>query len=462
MKKNKSIAVGKALARALCIALLTVLFALSVTGCGLFDRNHTDDSFAYDGAVSGGYQGTESEWLASLDTPSTRERRLYEDAVRSGAYSGSYFDFLKSLQAGGAEDALALNGALNCVVCIEATFPRTVFAPESVSSGAGVIYSLDTASGDAYIVTNYHVLYSAKHKTLSSNIKLYLYGETTKSKLISATYYGGVMSADVAVLKVTGSALLKETSEHHVTACTVCMADSDSLTVGERVYAIGNPNGEGFSVTGGVASVVSEFISAYAADESTVISLPEIRTDTAVNHGNSGGGLFNAQGELVGIVNARREESGLNGFGYALPVNFVDALVGNLLGNSGRVISPVQNLLSSVNNKFVSKGLGITAYVADSKGVYNETTGKYYIEQKVAIESVEVTSAAYAAGLRRGDTILSIARNGEQIACTDLFSFTNLLLQSEAGDTLTFNVSRSNERLSFQISLQSSHMNVLG
>lgn len=406
--------------------ILAGSMAVITCACSLFDGYSADSSFPYDGAVANGYTGNEVSYMASLDTPSTRERRLYEEAVASGAFEGSYLDFLRKLNSADADDTASVGEAFTSVVCVTASFGFMA------SSGAGVIWSIDKAAGDAYIVTNYHVIYNSR---LSSNISVCLYGERVSARAISATYFGGAMNYDIAILKVTDSDVLKESS---ATAATI--GNSESLTVGERVYAIGNPNGDGFSVTGGIVSVTAENIEIERADGGANVSLPEIRTDAAVNHGNSGGGLFNAAGELVGIVNARTEysEDGvtvINGFGYALPVSFVSPLAQNIFDNRG---------------KAVVARLGITAAVEDSKGVYDETNAKYYIQEKIVVNSLESTGAGAMAKLRRGDTLVSATLNKaaggvKTVQITRLNVLTNLLLEVRSGDTLTLQYSRDDE-----------------
>ncbi|MDE6676138.1 MAG: S1C family serine protease, partial [Clostridia bacterium] len=385
MKKKNAIII--AVVMLLTAAIIGGIVMLTILGFNLFGRK-PDSLFPYDAALSSGYTGTETDYLASQDTPSTRERKCYEDAVNSGAFSGTYLEFLQQFSSTGVDDSIAVNEAFTSVVCIESAFSG------SYSRGSGIIYSLDKTAGTAYIITNYHVVCSSYG--MARSISVYLYGEYGTNP-ISATFYGGVMDYDIAVLKVTNATAFKETDTNRVYAQAVTVADSDSVTVGERVYALGNPNGEGFSATGGVVSVLSEYVTVLRADERAQISLPEIRTDAAVNHGNSGGGLFNAEGELVGIVNARAEYADpdkktipLYGFGYAIPANLAVSIAQNVIDNDGRAV--------------VAR-LGITVSVYDSKGIYDEERSKYYVQEKIVVESV--TSGSAASGLRRTDTLLS-------------------------------------------------------
>ena len=422
MKKKKFLAAAVAVA-------LAGGMVFSFAGCDLLVKK-PDNNYPYDGAVADGFTGTEAEWLASQYDAGTREHRLYEEAKQEG-YTGSYLEFLKELGTGVTDDSAGINRALTSVVAIE-----NVYRQET-AYGSGVIISLDKTSGDAFIVTNYHVVYcvSSRYGTLGigKDLRVGLYGGTGRT--LSASFYGGAMEYDIAVLKVTGSEYLRETAEEPVYATAAQVADSDSLTVGQRVYALGNPDGEGFSATGGIVSVEAEQIEITRADNNGKINLLEIRTDAAVNHGNSGGGLFDASGRLVGIVNARSESTGVVAFGYAIPANLAIPLARNIIDNDS----------SAGGNALVAR-LGVTMKVQEGKGVYDESSGKYFIEEKVVIDTVEMRSAANAAGLKRGDTLISAtlnrAGNFQTVQLTRLHKLSNLLMQARFGDTLTLKVSR--------------------
>ena len=425
-----------------------IAFALSLSGCGIFTVPKADNSFPFDAAVENGYPGTRSDWLASQDTPSTLYRRLYEEALLDGSFSGTYFEFL--LQLGLKEDDTpAINSALCSAVSIECYYQDT-----NGQAGSGIVWSVDKAAGDAYIVTNYHVLYnSAAKKPLSTSIYVWMYGEKVSSRAMLAQYVGGTMEYDIAVLFIDGDTQVRDTlSNTHtnaeviqnssVTAAT--FADSDSITLGERVYAVGNPAGQGLSAVSGIVSVDLEYISVWTADGSKVVSMPEIRTDASINHGNSGGGLFNSMGEVVGLVNARSEADGVVGFGYAIPANVVSAVVNNLFDNDGSLLCA---------------RLGLTLEVADSLSVFDEKTGKIYIEEKVIAGSVSL-GAAYSAGIRGTDTILSAtlkSQTGENtVAVTRKQKLLTLLFDVRQGDTLTLTVSRNGKLQDIDVNFSSS------
>ncbi len=436
--------------------LLLSLGLLSSCELQLFSPTN-DESFPSD---TRGGDGSRESWLAALENPTTTQRRLYEEALEDGSFTGTYLEFLETL--GVEEDPeTAVNTALRSTVSIFAGF-SPASGSAYTSAGAGVIYSLDPSKGDALIVTNYHVVYSSKSKGneqpvphISNDIAVYLYGQQVESRAISATYLGGAMEYDIAVLKVTGSDILKETQDHPVYATEVVAADSDSLTIGEKVYAVGNPEAEGLSATEGVVSLDAEYIDIMTADDKGTVSLLEIRTDAAVNHGNSGGGLYNASGKLIGIVNARDEESGVVGFGYAIPSNLA--------------LSLAQNIIDTCNATETAHGgslarLGITTRTEDSDGIFDTQTGKYYIEESVGVFEASYGQAAYTAGVRTGDTIVSAkltsSRSGapytREVAVTRLHKLTNLLFEVRLGDTLELTVSRAGELKTFTVDYSNS------
>ena len=449
MKKKKVIAA----------VALGLIFTLGLSACGLFDTKNSDDRFPYDAAVQEGYAGSEESWLAESDTPSTHERRLYEELVAEG-YDKTFLEFLKEFGIS-TDDSGYINEALSSVVSVTAIFdvPRTTSSTGRISSsGAGVIYSLNPATGNAYFITNYHVIYSSKSygtetvPCISDSISVYLYGGEISSRAISVKYLGGSMEHDIAVLAAEGSDILKATNTNKVYASAVTAGDSDSVTVGETVYAIGNPDDKGISVTQGVVSVDAEYINASLADGKHIASFLEIRTDAAVNHGNSGGGLFNAQGELVGIVNARSEVSGIEAFGYAIPSNLALRLAQNIIDNSGSGGARIADI-------------GFDTKAEDSKGVYNEALGKYFVEERVVVQNANsLQGVGYAAGIRSGDALYSatVKRGGAtvlSVAVTRKYKFDNLLLLLRAGDTLELTVVRANvdDPLTYSITLTAAH-----
>ena len=414
----------KKIRRTLIIAL-SCAAAVMLAGCSAFVYR-TDGNYPYDIAAGSGYTGTEGEWLSTQETPETVYRRLYEEVLADGSFTGTYFEFLQEI-APAADATPYIQRALLSVVSVAARFQTGTSAVSSL--GAGVIYSMNKDAGDAYILTNYHVLYLSSAQALSKEITVRLYGYETAGDAIPATYYGGIMDLDLAILRVTGSELLK-TSDARAAEIG---ADSSAIA-GESVYAIGNPLNRNIAVTAGVVSREEEFANVTAADGSGAITLPEIRIDAAINHGNSGGGLFNALGELIGIVNARNHDDEVDGVGYAIPIELAAAFAENDIANGG-----TPSLLND----------GLTLEIAGSKGVYDETLGRVHISQKLRVADYSAGACA-ALGIRQGDTLISgyVERNGEKLAETQFThacAWEAFRFEVRQGDTVHLTVSRGGD-----------------
>ena len=135
----------------------------------------------------------------------------------------------------------------------------------------------------------------------------------------------------------------------------------------------------GFSVTSGIVSVDSEYISLYGADEATLLSQRVIRVDTSINSGNSGGGLYNSQGELMGLVDAKTSTTVAENAAYALPANTVKAVVESILSNySGSNANPTK------------LNLGMTTSTKSSSATYSNETGLTTINEVVSISAYNI------------------------------------------------------------------------
>ena len=289
---------------------------------------------AYEVAKDNGYTGSETEWLTSLigaqgekgETPEIKNGYWYIGGVNTGVNASG-------IQGESAKDVSDVTKGLLSSVSV-------VAGPSMMASvGSGIIYSIDKDKGDAIILTNYHVIYndyaSDGETEYYNEIKVYLYGsevsansQTAAQEMgIPAEFIGGSKQYDIAVLKIRESELIKKSI-----ARAAEFADSDYVYVGEDIIAVGNAEAEGISVTEGIVSMPSENIVALAiGSTSTFISRRVIRFDAAVSPGNSGGGLFDSDGKLVGIVCAKRTESKDEGIGYAIPSNVAVTIAKNIL-----------------------------------------------------------------------------------------------------------------------------------
>ena len=231
-------------------------------------------------------------------------------------------------------------------------------------SGSGFIIT-----ADGYIMTNYHVIEDAYRAGIDVNVILH---DGTR---YSAQIVGVESDNDVAILKIDADGL-----------SPVTLGNSESMRVGDTIYAVGNPLGElEFSMTTGHVSAKDRRI----VTESNGDSISMFQIDAAVNSGNSGGPVYNARGEVVGIVTAKYKSSGVEGIGFAIPINDAANIAKDLL-TSGYVTGKAH--------------LGVSANTK-----YNEMYAQYYGWPVGAyVDSVEAGGCAEAAGIEAGDIITRV------------------------------------------------------
>lgn len=302
------------------------------------------------------------------------------------------------------------------------------------SSGSGVIYKYDKNTDGYFIITNYHVVFDADCG-ISEEIYVMLYGNEYQEGSMDATYVGGSLNYDIAVLYVENNDIMKKSS-----ATCVDVADSNSISIGDVAIAVGNARGEGISATSGVISVDSENLEMTGADEKTAVKFRVMRTDASVNKGNSGGGLFNSKGELIGIVNAKIIVSGVEGIGYAIPSTLAVNVADNIIENCFQK-----------DNTYVKRALlGITVSVSDSVSVYDPETGKISIKETVYVVEASSTNL-FGKEIKANDIIKSIKLDKlEELVVTRQFHVIDYLLQARLGDTGTLVVERENEQGEFE------------
>ena len=261
-------------------------------------------------------------------------------------------------------------------------------------AGSGVIIS-----ADGYIVTNNHVIENARSVTVRLHD-----GREHAAKII-----GRDVQTDLAVLKIDAYDLTP-----------AVWGNSANIQVAEPVFAVGNPLGElGGTVTGGMIS---------ALDRDIIIEnqrMTLLQTDAAVNPGNSGGGLFNMRGELIGIVNAKSAGLNIEGLGFAIPVNTAYAVVSDILTH-GFVRGRIDTGLELVDIQTVQAAMA----------------------NRVSQQGLYIVSSRHAE-FRNGDRIVGI--DGHTV--TNLGSFNAVLAVRSVGDTVSITVARGNYRVSHEITL---------
>ena len=344
--------------------------------------------------------------------------------------------------------AKGLRSAVSIVCNFQATVQQGGWRPGSgstttksySSAGSGVIYQMDKSAGDAFIITNYHVVYDTSSNTqngISNDINVYLYGSASEENAIQATYVGGSLYYDIAVLRVENSERLKNSD-----ACAVSITDSDTVVVGDTALTIGNAKGFGISVSSGIVSVDSEYITMTASDGRTEVSFRVIRVDAAVNSGNSGGGLFDGNGSLIGIVNAKIVADGVENIGYAIPSNVAIAIADNII-----------DYCYETDTERVQRAmLGITVNASNSKAVYDPETGLISIEETVSV--FEVNKGSLADGiLKEGDIFLSMTLNGEKSDITRQYQVIDLMLDVRVGDVVKLDILRGGEKRTAEMTI---------
>ena len=338
---------------------------------------------------------------------------------------------------GGQNISLATSKATRSAVSVVAYYNDRF--SQYASSGSGVIYKYEKTTDGYFIITNYHVVYDADNG-ISNEIYVMLYGNEYSDGFITAEYIGGSLNYDIAVLYIKNDDIIKNSS-----AVCVDVANSNEVCIGDTAIAVGNARGEGISATTGVISVDSESLEMTGADENTPVTFRVMRTDASVNPGNSGGGLYNEKGELIGIVNAKIIVDGVEGIGYAIPsvvaINVADNIIDNCFKQS---------------NTYVKRALlGITISVSESKSIYNTETGKISIVETVYV--VEASSKSLLAdSIKANDVIVSIQLEGhEKLVVTRQFHVIDYLLQARVGDTGTLVVLRDGEEISLDFTISS-------
>ena len=313
------------------------------------------------------------------------------------------------------------------------------------SEGSGVIYKLDRDTGSAFIITNYHVVYDKSSNSsdgISDDIEVFLYGGEDEGYAISAEYVGGSLYYDIAVLYVENCVALRN-SAHNAPK----IADSEDVAVGTTAIAIGNPEGYGISASLGIVSVNSEYITMTAADGASTVSFRVMRVDTAVNSGNSGGGLYNDKGELIGIVNAKIVDSAVENIGYAIPSNVAASVADNIIDNCFR----------KEEKSVVRAVLGVTLASSDSIAVYDSELGTVKVKEKVSIAEVVKGSAAEGK-LLVGDVLKSIALGERTVEVERRHHFIDLMLDARVGDTVVLKIHRGGEEKIVEILITESAM----
>ena len=452
--KNK-----KTILRLFFTLLLVAALALSMTSClslveslaGSGGSGNRDEGGS--GGILGGGLGGALGGGNEGDSQSPEGDSGSEDGESDGGSTAEPPEFYpKDEDAPSAESTAASSKPLLSVVRIVSNFKSYSYSyggyPSSStidyhSEGSGVIYKLDREAGDAYIITNYHVVYDDDSITtsgISEDIDLYLYGQEGENYAISATYIGGSMTYDLAVLKVTGSEIIK--NSYALAASIASLAD---VSVLDEVIAVGNPEGFGISVTKGIVSVDSETLSITAADGRSTIALRVMRVDAAINEGNSGGGLFDTEGNLIGIVNAKRTGEEVDNIGYAIPISLAKNIADSIIYYCD----------GKTETSFYRCLIGITLG-ADVSGLsIDNETGKITKVERVSIDEISDT-CILKDEIAVGDIVKSITVDGAARSVTRTHHLIDHMMSARVGSTISITVERGGAEMTFTVTIPES------
>lgn len=314
-----------------------------------------------------------------------------------------------------SDDAIvkATYQSVDTVVAITTTVDSAYGISQGAGSGVVIAEEKDSEGNpiSSYIITNHHVIDGA------STIKVTL----TNGDTIDATLIGSDEQTDIGVIKVKAVGL--RIAE---------LGDSSEILLGETVIAIGNPLGEfANTVTNGIISGLERDITIDG------ISMKLLQTNAAVNPGNSGGGLFNLNGELIGVVNAKSSGDAVEGLGFAIPINTAKEIAEDLIENgyvSGRSQIGVQGWEVTKDNYSYYQEDDIYEYIYDYYYANNRSVlpGFYITDDEAVIYAEDSEKFEY------GDIIAEI--NGVKVS--DGSSITTALLGHDVGETITVSVYR--------------------
>ena len=291
------------------------------------------------------------------------------------------------------------------------TFSAATQSSTSKATGSGVIISKD-----GYILTNNHIIdtsstTTSKYYTVSdaNKVLVYLYEEDNP---VEAKIVGSDSVTDLAILKI---------DRNDLTPAEI--GDSDSVQVGEFAMAIGNPLDMRNTVTSGIISGTNREIE---DDNGTMYTL--IQTDAAINAGNSGGALVNADGKLIGINTLKMSGTGIEGMGFAIPINST----------------------LDISEQLISTGKVKRPYIGISGTGVSETLSEYYnIPVGVYVRSIQSDGPAKSSDLKPGDVIVKF--NGEKIET--MSQLNKKKNECKIGDEVTLTVSRGGNEVDVKVTL---------
>lgn len=352
--------------------------------------------------------------------PSIREKLVTTTPHTNNSNSNTASGYVSQTSLSHYSDTsiYAANKILPSIVGIKVEYnvnsPVSLFNNRTQSSTATASGSGIVISEDGYILTNNHIVSSSSSESYyevseATKVTVTLFNDTTEYE---AKIIGKDEQTDLAVIKIEKTGLSKAE-----------FADSDSIKVGEFAMAVGNPLGMESSVTSGIISAVNREVADSDGKKFTLI-----QTDAAINSGNSGGALVNSEGKVIGINTLKLSGTGIEGMGFAIPINSTTDITSQLIQ------------YSKVKRPYIGiSGMDLNA----------ETAKKYNLVEGVYIKSVEDFSAGEKAGLKIGDVI--IEAEGKKVNTMD--DLNEVKNSHQIGDTIKIKVNRNGQEKELSIIL---------
>ena len=291
------------------------------------------------------------------------------------------------------------------------------YEQDSESTGSGII--VGKSDTELLIATNNHVVQNADQLTVLFSADT----ENDEDKMVTAQVKGTDSSLDLAVVAVKLDDIPKDVMDQ---IKVIEIGDSDEINVGDWSIAIGNALGYGQSVTFGIISALDREVT--LSTDNGEITQNMIQTDAAINFGNSGGALLDENGCLIGINSAKASSTGVEGMGYAIPINTAKSVIEDLMNQTTRTKADA--------DKAGALGVRVTNVSEEARQMYNIPAGAY------VYEVTDGSAAAEAeAGIKQGDIITKL----DKTTISSMSELLDRIQYYEAGESVDVTIKRSGD-----------------
>lgn len=289
------------------------------------------------------------------------------------------------------------------------------YEQDSESTGSGII--VGKSDTELLIATNNHVVQNADQLTVLFSADT----ENDEDKMVTAQVKGTDSSLDLAVVAVKLDDIPQDVMDQ---IKVIEIGDSDEVNVGDWSIAIGNALGYGQSVTFGIISALDREV--ILSTDNGEITQNMIQTDAAINFGNSGGALLDENGRLISINSAKASSTGVEGMGYAIPINTAKSVIEDLMNQTTRTKADA--------DKAGALGVRVTNVSEEARQMYNIPAGAYVYE-------VTDGSAAAEAGIKQGDIITKL----DKTTISSMSELLDRIQYYEAGESVDVTIKRSGD-----------------